>query len=117
MPSPPCLAVCNKHGGFDVAYCLIDAPAPITVANDPNGSSSAFQDTGHSPPCRIGEYPLFDTQSELAAYPPSGVNPFFLAPADGFVLSVAIVGVWATAFAVRAAIRALGADDHNGSSE
>lgn len=39
--------------------------------------------------------------------------PFNLSASDGFLLSVAIVGVWAAAFAVRAAIRALGGD-HDG---
>jgi hypothetical protein len=38
-------------------------------------------------------------------------NPFVLSPEDGLLISGAVVGVWAAAFAVRAAIRALG--DHN----
>lgn len=51
--------------------------------------------------------------------PSSGQSafPWSLTAEDGLALSVAILGVWATAFAVRAAIRALGSDDQNGSSE
>lgn len=49
------------------------------------------------------------TGTEFAAF---GSSPFLLSLEDGFAWSVAIVGVWAAAFAVRALIRALNAADN-----
>jgi hypothetical protein len=46
-----------------------------------------------------------------AEYSALSQNPFILSPEDGLLLSGAVVGVWAAAFGVRAAIRALGGND------
>ena len=44
-------------------------------------------------------------------------NPLLLTPADGFVLSAAVIGVWASAVAIRALIRALNVADAESSSD
>ena len=46
-----------------------------------------------------------------AEYAAIATNPFQLTAEDGFILSVAIIGVWAAAFSIRAVIRALDADE------
>lgn len=46
-----------------------------------------------------------------AEYAAMAASPFYLSSEDGFVLGSAIVGVWAAAFAIRAAVRAVGAAD------
>lgn len=42
-----------------------------------------------------------------AEYSAIAASPFYLTAEDGFLLGSAVVGVWAAAFAIRAAIRAL----------
>jgi len=44
-------------------------------------------------------------------------NPFLWSAEDGFILSAAVVGVWAVAFATRALIRALNAADNSSDIE
>lgn len=44
-------------------------------------------------------------------------NPLLLTPEDGFVLSAAVIGVWASAVAIRALIRALNVADGETSSD
>lgn len=44
-------------------------------------------------------------------------NPFLWSAEDGFILSAAVVGVWAAAFATRALIRALNAADNSSDIE
>lgn len=51
-----------------------------------------------------------------AEYGAVAVSPFHLTPADGLLVSGAVIGVWAAAVAIRAVVRTLNVADVGGES-
>lgn len=65
-------------------------------------AGTVFDPGGETPPT-----------GQTIALTAEGIPLLSMSAADGFIVSVAIIGVWASAFAWRAAMRALGGADEN----